>query len=484
MSDGNDFYVVKTSARRNADFILLEKYSTGNVSVEKSITIPFPVRNEKKFKFEDIFVVGGNAWVFFSCKDELKKEQVLYAQRITAMTPDSALIEVDRASYTNNRQIRGFQFVESKTTNELLIVHHFPFEKYNNEKFSWKLYDGQMKLHWAKDIELPYKDQVFTVTGYLIDSSLNVHIVSSFRPERKKGDPAGVGIPNNKYVMISYYPAENKLKEFEISLSEKWISALTFDLAPDDDIVIAGFYSNSQLYSIAGTFYLRIESSTRKTLTSNLKAFEKDFLMEFIPEKKLKKGKELSDFYFDHFIIREDGSAMLVAEQYYMVVIYNYNDPYGYSPYGISPYSYSRSSYNYQYYYNDLIVVSINKAGEIEWSKKIPKRQMSTNDGGYYSSYALAHTNDKTYILFNDNPKNTPEHRKNDPDIYTMIKPSKSTVTLVEVDRSGNIAYKPLFNQRDEGLILRPKFHYQYAWDKLILYCQRGNKYKFGLVKF
>ena len=41
------------------------------------------------------------------------------------------------------------------------------------------------------------------------------------------------------------------------------------------------FYSNTQYFSIAGTFYLRIDDSTRNITAQGLKAFEKD--LDFLP---------------------------------------------------------------------------------------------------------------------------------------------------------------------------------------------------------
>ena len=487
LSDSTYFYVVKRTSKKDAPVILVERFEQTSVQKKETIEVKIPFINNQLSTFEDILLLGETIWLFSSVVVENNK--LLYATPVNFNSTDqlNSSIEIDRFVNGNPKLARqsSFDLVESGNSKNLLVLHNSPFEKYNNEVFSYKVFNSKLELQWAKEIELPYKGQFFKLTNHLIDNSGNVHMISAISPERIKGENTDRGIPNNKYNLLTYYPKENKLKEFEITLGEKYVSSLSCALAPNGDLVIGGFYSNSAMYSIAGTFYLSVDPVSRRVISSNLKAFEKDFLLEFLPEKKIKKGKELSDFYFDHFIVRPDGSAVFIAEQYYMQIIYTYNDPfgYGYGAFGYgSPYYYSRNNYNYQYYYNELIVVSVNPQGEIEWTKKIPKRQLSTNDGGYYSSYALAHNDKNIYVLFNDNPRNTPEYRAKNYELYSMTKPSKSTALFLSIDNSGKIEYQPLFSQKDMNLILRPKMHYQPTANQLIIFSQRGNKYKFGSI--
>jgi len=137
-------------------------------------------------------------------------------------------------------------------------------------------------LLWKKEIEMPFRDRMFKVTHHLLDHKGNVHLVSAVHQEREKGDQRDNAVSNNKYHLISYYHEQNLVKEFEISLGEKWISALTFDMAPDGQLVLAGFYSNAANYSISGTFYLRIDPETRSVVQSNMKAFDKNFEHESV----------------------------------------------------------------------------------------------------------------------------------------------------------------------------------------------------------
>ncbi|MFN3342755.1 MAG: hypothetical protein ACK40M_08670 [Flavobacteriales bacterium] len=490
MSDPNFFYVLKrnTSGKGNPAPYFLEQFDASTMAISRQMEIRFPAApHSPGVVFHDLLSVDGKLWLFLQGTNKRGRNGKLYVAPVNmdqAKIGEAILID----SFANPTVSADFRIEESWNGKTILVMHNDPFDsKYNSEKFYYKVYDSSMKLLWKKEIEMPFRDRMFKVTHHLLDHKGNVHLVSAVHQEREKGDQRDNAVSNNKYHLISYYHEQNLVKEFEISLGEKWISALTFDMAPDGQLVLAGFYSNAANYSISGTFYLRIDPETRSVVQSNMKAFDKNFLLEFLPERKVKKGVELSDFYFDHLVVREDGSAMLIAEQYYMQVVYTYNDPYmngmygwGYPYGGYSPYY--RSNYNYQYHYNDIIVVSIDPEGNIEWTKKIPKRQMSSNDGGYYSSYTLASNERMVYVLFNDNPRNSVEFRKGTAEPYAMTKPSRSQAMMVTIDREGKFVYNTLFAQKESGLILRPKLCYQYSADRLILYSQKGSRYRFGAI--
>ncbi len=465
---GNHFYILKRK-KKSSDVVVIEKYNENTLERIDAEEFLLPKVKEEKVGLRDVYIYGGKI-IFITTRYD-KMEHTSYAYVCSTdfdLSALSELKEIDKVEIKNARQSPGFEFILSKDEKKLLVQHNFPFEKYNNEKFSYIVYDTVFSVIWQKEIEMPYKDKIFKVNRHILDDSCNVHLLSQISPEMEKGIDKEKGVPNNSYLIISYLHKENKIKELDINLSNKWVSSVTFDIAPSGDLVAGGFYSNSQYFSIAGTFYLRIDDSTRTITAQGLKAFEKDFMMEFMPEKKVKKGKELSDFYFDHFVLHEDGSALMVAEQYYMITNY-YWDPYLYT-----------YNYTYQYYYNDLILVSIAADGTIEWTKKIPKRQISSNDGGYYSSYAFGSKGKKAAIVFNDNADNMNYYNKEGMGVKTMSKPWKSQAVVVRIDEKGNLQYESLFEASKENLTLRPKLYFQNDSTSLILMGVKGTNYRFG----
>lgn len=467
----NHFYLLKRK-RKSSQVFIIERYNSESLEKVSQKEFELPLIKNEKAGFSEVMMFGDK--IVFILTQYIKSEHTSYAYALSIdyqLTELSAPIELDKVEIKSARQSPGFNFILSKDEKKMLVQHNFPYVKYNNEKFSYIVYDTTFSVIWKKEIEMPYKDKLFKVNDYILDDSTNIHLLSQISPEKGADEDKLRGVPNNSYSIISYLPKENKVKELDINLNNKWVSSVTVDIAPDGDLVAAGFYSNTQYFSVSGTFYLRIDDSTRTIKAQGMKAFEKDFLREFLPEKKIKKGKELNDFYFDHFVIREDGSALLVAEQYYMVTNY-YWDPYLYT-----------YNYTYQYYYNDIILVNILKDGSISWTKKIPKKQISSNDGGYYSSYAFGFNGKEASIIFNDHANNLENYGKNSDDLRSMSRPGKSIAIQANINEKGEIAYNALFNASKDNLIMRPKLFFQQSKSSLIIMGVKGNNYRFGNLK-
>ena len=145
-----------------------------------------------------------------------------------------------------------------------------------------------------------------------------------------------------------------------------------------------------------------------------------------------------------------------------------------------NPYLRSGGRVDYYYNYNDIIVFNIQPDGTIAWSSRVEKQQTSSNDQGYFSSYAMNTVADKLCFVFNDNPHNT---RTNS--IRATVSTSNSTVvTVAEVDRNGQVTRYPLFQNKEEGIMTRPKICRQVGRRDMALYGEKGRTYKFGLLSF
>ena len=74
----------------------------------------------------------------------------------------------------DGRKSGTFDFQISQDSSKFLVYHNNPYDKYNNEKFSYKVYDNKLNLVWEKDVQLPYKDKYFSIEDYILDNAGNV----------------------------------------------------------------------------------------------------------------------------------------------------------------------------------------------------------------------------------------------------------------------------------------------------------------------
>jgi hypothetical protein len=177
--------------------------------------------------------------------------------------------------------------------------------------------------------------------------------------------------------------------------------------------------------------------------------------------RKAEKGNELYGYDLDRLVLREDGGAILVAEQYFVNVVTTYS---GGSNGASTPVT------TYYYNYNHLVIININPDGSIQWANKISKRQITSNDGGFYSSYTFSVVKDKMYFIFNDNPKNL-QNKANDKLYNFALK--GGVVVLVEMDKHGNMQKQALFNAREAEVITRPKVCEQVSANDVVIFGQK-----------
>lgn len=464
--DKNSFYCLRSHRSLFNYSMSLEKYSKAKLTLEYVKEFKLPDMNGKQLQFERIFLLKGTFLVFASAYDKEQDKNIAYVEKIDAASGSvaSPFEEVDHINAIKKRNAGSFDFILSSDSGKILIARNEPYDKYANEKFCYKLLDSRAKVLWTAELELPYKDKYFSISNYRVDGEGKVFMMATVTKEKEEREKKK---PNYSYSVISYDPQKKKLKETEISLGDRFISGISFALTSKGTLAIGGFYSNKTSDGQVGTFFMAMDKETGKIITRGDKDFSKEFLMEFMSERRAEKQKELYNYRINYIVTKDDGGIYLVAEQYYMQVVTNYNPKGG-------------STTTYHYYYNDIIVINLNPNASIEWVRKIPKYQHTVNDNGYYSSYSFFTSKNKLYFVYNDHPKNLlPDQKK----IRSGIGKKMVTV-LASVDVNGKMDARSLFAANEEKIYARPKMSYSLSDNELLFYAIRKKKSRFGIINY
>jgi len=446
-----------------SDQLFIEQYSPVQLKLIKAIPVILPLVEEHKTNFENIFYLKDKFVVASSRYDKSVGRNIAYLQTISFESGPSAIVKADEILAPRKKNTGDFDFVLSPDRTKLLVYHNDPYEKYSNEKFSYKVFDSDLNELWSKQIELPYKDKNFKVSGYQLDNESNVYMLSRVTVEEESAK-------YNKYSILALFQKNKEIREYDIHLKNKPISDISFSIAPNGDLVAAGFYSNnaSSEYNISGTFFLRVDEKTKEVVSSSTKDFEKEFLTQFMSDRRARKNKALYNYNIDYIFLDSVGGATVIAEQFYENTVCTSDPRTGYS------------RCNYYYYYNDIIVIKIAPDGTILWTKKIPKGQVSVNDNGPYSSYFALNKNNDIYLIFNDNPKNINTVGSG----KTLNNFRKSVAVMVTITNEGKIIKNLLYDSSDQKIILRPKTRLRSGTSSIIMYGQKGKIYKFGKITF
>ncbi len=466
--------------------IYLEHY-TPQMKMRKSVKLDMKY-NKKRVEFESIIPFGGKMYLFTSFNNEAKKINYLFAQEVDyrRLTPSRKLKKVAE-NPTKNRAAEGyFDFSISKDSSKLLIYNQNPERRKTQETFSIYVYDQDMTLLWEKEITLPYPDQNVNIESFEVDNDGNVYLLNTVFDKGSKEVKRGKA--NYRYSILAYSATGEKFVEYPLELEDYFISDLTFKIANDGHLVFAGFYSQKGTASARGTYFFRIDPVTKEVYANNTKEFDFDLLTADLSNRKrtkaaeaeekgeVKKQAELRSFSLDHLILRNDGGAVLVGEQYFVDIVNQFDN------FGVNRFGGGINQTDYYYNYNDLIVANIKPNGEIDWATRIPKAQETRNDGGYFSSYAMSIVRDKLFFIFNDDSRN---YDNSDDKLYGFTGSTRRTlISLAQINRDGSLEMSPLINNEQDNLLFRPKVSRQTGKREMILFGERGKKFKLATLQF
>jgi len=419
--------------------------------------------------FEKILYTGAGLFLFSSYVDEFSKENSLYVESLDMQTlqgvGDSRKI---LSIFRNRLGGSAFRIALAKDSSKVLAFAETLYGESAPKQLEMAVFDASMQTElWHRNVVLNgCAEGLYDTENVDVDGLGNAYVLGrryfDKRIDRRKGRP------NYEFNIIAFKHLGQDSLTYTVRYKDLFITDLAFRIAPDGDFVCAGFYSNNSSRStIRGTFSFYIDAEDGQLYRTGNRAFDEAFLAQFMSPRKARRGRELYEYALRDLIVRNDGGAVLVAEQYFMRQIQT-STSLGTTNTGVP---------QIQYYYNDIIVVSIAPDGRIEWNTKIPKRQQTANDNGYFSSYAMAAGDNQLYFIFNDHIRNLTQAN---PDKLRTFNGRKSVVMIVTVEPDGTLSKKPLFSNREQNILTRPKIARQMTRHVLMLYGEAGRRYKFG----
>jgi hypothetical protein len=469
-ADASGTYVWRSkSGTLTTTEIIIEHYDK-NLKLDKSNSLNIPLNSfNNDFNVVDIFPFAEQIVTLTSFYDRGGDKNTLFAQTIDKSTLQLNDKRVEVAEINAKRRLNkgGFDYAISRDSSKLLIFSNLPFDRRGSEKLSLNVYDTKLDLQWKKTVELPFPDRNFQVENYEVDKNGNVYLLGKLYENTGLVTIFRQSTPNYSYVIVAYRNDGEDVKNYDVSLGEDFITDLTIRVGNNGDLICAGFYSERSTQGMKGAFFSKINAETKEMYDIKRGAFKPEFLEQFMSKRRSKKKRgELYNYRIDQLVLRSDGGALMIAEQFYIRVTTR-TDANGFV------------TTTTTYFYNDIIAVNINPDGTVAWAARIPKRQ--SDGSGAFSSYAMSISGGKIYFIYNDHPKNITrtDYRK-----IKNFNGKKSIVTLATLSADGSYEKIPLFSNRDENIVTRPKIARQINKNELIIFGTFKKRYKFGKIIF
>ncbi len=484
--NGESFYALRRSG--GALFGRLEGSYHKNLDLIESGKLELRAPNGSAANFESATMVDGKFVVFLS--DRQEGENKFFMQQYGPnMEPTSEPEEL--ASYvlqSKKRRFKGeFNIYQSENRDYFAVVWTIPGRKEEQASYGFKVFDSELELINEGEYEVPFIQKFSTINGFYVSDFGDLFMTLT---EYEESDEKRIFRNFNNYVSVHiYHLKEGDVEEMEIDLDGKRVEAMSFNSDNERIFVITGIYGDKGLSGVKGLFYLKADFKKQEILNEGFEEFGEEFITSDWSDrkkkkqaKKEKKGKAKEPTLYS-YIMREvhplpDGGIVGTMEQYYVRVVTNYNAQTG------------ATTTTYYYYYNDIVAYKVGEDGGFDWLTKIDKYQVSTNDGGYYSSFARYVDGERLVLFFNDNSDNYNEET-GDFEFDGTVKSSrlskrKNTVAICEIDlESGDQERKMYFDRDDLGAIVVPKlFNIDYRTREVLFYAIRGKKEQFGRLEF
>ncbi len=473
-SDGEFTYILKRRKGYSIDKV------DENLNLIKNVELKLKHKGVD-LTFEEILMFNNKIFLVTSVKDKRKKIKSLFYQtiNITLLNTDSDPIKLSEINYDggSHRNSGSFGFKTSEDESKLLIFYILPHDKGEKEKFGFHVYDNRLGEIWSRNIELPYAEELFKIEHYNIDNTGNIYVLGKLYKEKAKNSRRGK--PNYEYRLVSYVQNQEKRIEYKIALPNVFLRDMNVVPLVNGDFRCIGFYSEKSSFNVKGSYVLKIDGKTKEILSSNTYEFTLDFITQNMTarqtkkaKKKKAKGKDVEFYEYDikDIVVKEDGGIIMIAEQYFIQVVTHTTT---------NANGGTTTTTTYYYNYNDIIAVSISAEEEIEWARKIPKTQVTANDGGFYSSYYFKVIGDKMYFLYNDNKENLKMVRAGK--VANFNKGKKSSVTVcVSMDFEGNIQKTKLFSFEATEVLVRPKVCSELGETEVLIFAQKRKNQRYA----
>lgn len=315
-------------------------------------------------------------------------------------------------TYERRAFMPDLKFIESQ--NKQLVLLYSIQKNKAMEAFVFDTRNRQ--ILWDKvftPADLKFREEFVDV---FLDNKGNAHFVFEKDNKRLKKE-------KNRFEIFTYNRATETESITMLPLKNRLWSDVMFEYDNRNEKLIgAGLYAD-KLKSIAeGYFYLNIDLFQQEDRTLKFHKFTPDYIKTVLGKEKIKKSqaKGFIEIEVQEVVLRSDGGILLIVER---------------------TKEHSRDAANYQssfngrdnemiqrvdYFYNDIMLFSVNPDGTPHWNQILHKRQYSQDDGGIYSSYFLLKTPKSLRFLYNDQIKR--ENIVNEYIVTGSVEPKRKNV--------------------------------------------------------
>ena len=346
-------------------------------------------------------------------------------------------------------------------------------KKYDKFSFETILFNSQLRLIHKSRTEMPYDDRTDVYSDFFVDNDGNF----VFTESEKNGNREAI----SKLVLITKAPLADNFIFNELNLNNHYLDEIIVKI---DNVnkryLLNSFYYKQRHGNIDGLFTLIWDRETNKLAVQNMTEFADTLKQQARNDGSARFA--FNDFFIRNVILKKDGAFILSAEDFNtqsrgnpwnrMDYIYGYPlssyDYYFNSP--TSVYGYNRlrgfnTGPQTRYFYNNIVVLDVDKNGKLVWSNVIHKEQYD-DDNDNFLSYQIMNAGGELHFLFNE------------------LERRNQLIADQSITPDGQLTRNPTLKSLDKGYDFKPRYAKQVSAKQIIVPCLYRNYICFAKIDF
>ena len=365
-----------------------------------------------------------------------------------------------------------YSTVNSEDKQKIMV---YKIQKKNDKfYFTTLLFNSSLTLQHISRIETPYDEHRDIYSDFFVDNEGTFAFAQSLKSANRDYV--------SKLFFVTKPPLSDKFEVNELPLNNHYLDEVKLKV---DNVNrrydISSFYYDEKRGNINGLYTVIWDKQTNKPLTLNVTSFNDELKREAKTSGASRFA--LNDYFIRNIILKKDGGFILSAEDFSsqsrgnawnrMDYLYAYpymsaSDYYLYSP---SSYWYYYRQRNFnnasltRYYYNNILVMNIDKDGKLMWTNVIHKEQFDDGDDNFLS-YQIMNAGGELHFLFNE------------------LERRNLLIADQSITPDGKLIRNPTLKSLDKGYEFMPKYAKQVSAKQIIVPCIYRNYICFAKIDY
>lgn len=323
-----------------------------------------------------------------------------------------------------------------------------------NDKEARQVYVFDLSLNKKIDalVKSESKDSKFTVENIEVSQDANVAYVLGQVADKGSKKEGG----KYYYALAAVTSGGIKTKNFDTGA---YFAADLRAVITKDGVACVGLYSEKKDKLCKGICHYRLNPVTLETESEKFNPFTTQFNKERFGSEE---GKEVKNLFLKAVHVTDDNKILLNAEEIEDVI------------------HSSGNSMSVTRFYLNIMCAKLNSSGDLEWSRNISKKQMTSNFMEYMS-YTPAFYKGNSYFFLNCNG-DLPAHGNRLTGLYYSTG-QDANLLVVRMDENANFEFQKLIDREGDNLKFWANHGIGGGKDTYI-YSKRTNKIQFLRASF